>query len=435
MRAQIGLGTLRLLSTEHPVELLHEARRLNITCLDVPASADEVDRDGTVLSALVAEPELPQPEWLIIRYDARNPTRTNMLRTAVGTRCRITALVDRPERRYVQYRTEGLDHSAAMMTLREYLVEAYTVLHQDVIDGHLSDYGILCETLSMPHDIEGAVSITDVLDIVRALAGTTEYFTTVQMPMNLLEHGAATSHVYDGRSVLQLCEELGIHVVVHRAFDAIVDQSLIRLVSWPIPERLVHPDDVAARIHALEITEHDMANMVISSLSADASVREAILETFRIAGSLCTAWNGFDGLPHWRDVRKQHLTPRFEAMTRVAVRLRKDGVDTTSFASFLDDLENVLDDIDVLYAIDENASLEELRISIADELGLPLDTPLQHIALHAVRCTHGVHTVLVGARTTEQLHDVLVTSDLPHTPIHESTWHRIHAHLARLSTE
>ena len=435
MRAQIGLGTLRLLSTTSPGDIVNEARRLGIGCIDIPASVDDIDRDGTILTALATEPDAPLPSWLILRYDPRNPARPSLLRSATGVSCRITALVDRPERRYVQYRTEGLDHTAAMIALREYLIEAFSALHHDVANGHLTDYGILCETLSMPHDIEGAVSITDVLDIVRALAGTTEYFTTVQMPMNLLEHGAATSHVYDGRSVLQLCEELGIHVVVHRAFDAIVDQSLIRLVSWPIPERLVHPDDVAARIHALEITEHDMANMVISSLSADASVREAILETFRIAGSLCTAWNGFDGLPHWRDVRKQHLTPRFEAMTRVAVRLRKDGVDTTSFASFLDDLENVLDDIDVLYAIDENASLEELRISIADELGLPLDTPLQHIPLHAVRCTHGVHTVLVGARTTEQLHDVLVTSDLPHTPIHESTWHRIHAHLARLSTE
>jgi len=435
MRAQIGLGTLRVLSTEHPVNLLIEARRLHITCLDIPASADEVDRDGAVLSALVAEPELPQPEWLIIRYDARNPARTNMLRTAVGTACRITALVDRPERRYVQFRTEGLDHATSMMALREYLVESYTALHHDVTEGNLTDYGILSETLTMPHDAEGAVSLTDVLDIVRGTVGTTSLFTTVQLPMNLLEHGAITSHVYDGRTVLQLCEELGIHVVVHRALDAIVDQSLIRLVSWPIPERLVHPDDIAARIHALEITEHDMANMVISSLSADASVREVILETFRIAGSLCTAWNGFDGLPHWRDVRKQHLTPRFEAMTRVAIRLREEGVDTTSFASFLDDLEDVLDDIDVLYAIDENASLEELRVSIADELGLPLDTPLQHVALHAVRCTHGVHTVLVGARSHEQLHDVVVTTDLPITPIHESTWHRIHAHLARLSTE
>lgn len=435
MRAQLGLGSLRLLSTEHPANVINEARRLHVTCLDVPTSVDDVDRDGAVLAALAAEPGLPHPAWLIIRYDARNPARTKILRSAVGTSCRITALLDRPERRYVQYRTEGLDHASSMMALREYLIESFTALHQDVADGILTDYGVLSETLTMPHDVEGAISLTDVLGIVQSTVGTTASFTTIQMPMNLLEHGAITSHVYEGRTVLQLCEELGIHVVVHRALDAIVDQSLIRLVSWPIPERLVHPDDVAARIHALEITEHDMANMVISCLSADASVREAILETFRIAGSLCTAWNGFDGLPHWRDVRKQHLTPRFEAMTRIAVRLREDGVDTTSFASFLDDVEDVLDDIDVLYAIDENASLEELRVSIADELGLPLDTPLQHVALHAVRCTHGVHTVLVGARSIDQLHDVIITSDLPITPIHESTWHRIHAHLARLSTE
>ena len=156
---------------------------------------------------------------------------------------------------------------------------------------------------------------------------------------------------------------------------------------------------------------------------------EIIQEVFKIANALCSSWNTFEGIVHYRDVRRQYLEPRLKVATRYA----EGSSEPDKAQKYIDDITRLLDDIDTLYAAEENHSLEELREAMADELGLPLDTPLQHIALHALLCTDGVGVVLVGMRRPEYVDDCLAATHLPESPYHRSTWNRIAAHLARLS--
>jgi hypothetical protein len=61
------------------------------------------------------------------------------------------------------------------------------------------------------------------------------------------------------------------------------------------------------------------------------------------------------------------------------------------------------------------------------------ESPLQHIAIHALDCTEGVGTVLVGMRTPAYVDDVLSTRDLPHQHFNRQTWERVAEQLKRLS--
>ena len=202
-----------------------------------------------------------------------------------------------------------------------------------------------------------------------------------------------------------------------------------------MPSHIVHPSDVERRIHELEVTEHELSNALLAEAGPQAAhddrLRELVTESYRIAGSLCQAWSTFNGLLHWRDVRRQYLEPRLEAAQMLAEKSSR----MTDYLAYIRDLVRVLDDLDVLYARDENASLEELRISLSRVFELDSETPLQHIALHSLRCTAGVNTVLVGMRQTAYVDDVMYSNDMAPSTYDRKRWLLVADELQRLSEE
>lgn len=107
----------------------------------------------------------------------------------------------------------------------------------------------------------------------------------------------------------------------------------------------------------------------------------------------------------------------------------------TDHLAYISDLVRVLDDLDALYARNENDSLEDLRQSMASIFALDPETPLQHIAIHALRCTNGVQAVLVGMRTTNYVRDVLHVTELEPAIYDRTHWLHAADELRRLSEE
>jgi aryl-alcohol dehydrogenase-like predicted oxidoreductase len=306
----------------------------------------------------------------------------------------------------------------------------------------ITNYGLSSNTLGHGFDAPDFVSLEECIRIAQDVGGLDHGFTHVQMPLNLIEHHVVTMHnqgpLRDGqfeRTTLQTAQEYGLHVLTNRPLNALVGQEVIRLATHDVPVHPVAADAVEARIHELEVLEHKVQQSVTQAL-ADGSegVNEQdaaiIQEAYRVAAALCQSWNRFEGLMHWRDVRRSYLEPRLNIIHQYNER----AGELTDAQDYADQLRSVITDIETLYASEENVSLEELRSSLVQELGLDPDTPLQHVALHALRNTEGVGTVLVGMRHPTYVDDALITSGLPDEPIDRSTWDRIAALLARLSS-
>jgi hypothetical protein len=173
------------------------------------------------------------------------------------------------------------------------------------------------------------------------------HFRVAEMPMNLVEHFPATVLNQDGGrcTTLERAMELGIDVVINRPLNAIVDNDLIRLVSHTMPAHIIHPSDIERRIHELEVVEHDLANALLAeaapSQGPDERMRELVSEAYRVAGSLCQAWSTFQGLIHWRDVRRQFIDPRLEA----AAMLSEKSARMCDHLAYISDVVRVLDDL------------------------------------------------------------------------------------------
>lgn len=300
-----------------------------------------------------------------------------------------------------------------------------------VARGLIGSYGISSNTFAHSADVFDAVSLDTCISVAEQVAGAGHRFSTVQLPFNLVEHFAATTLCCDNESktFIERAKQAGLRVLVNRPLNAIVDGEVIRLVSHPQPQHLVHPDDVSQRIHALEIVEHDLANALLARGSWTERDEAVISESFRVAGALCQSWSKFNNLPHWREVRTSYLDPRL-----LAARTFVDLAPLISgLGSYIDDLESVLEDIDVVYRADENAALDELRSSMAEVFAMDPDTPLQQIAIQAVRCTEGVECVLVGMRRPEYVADVLIVLDLPELNYDRNVWIEVAKILAQLS--
>lgn len=347
----------------------------------------------------------------------------------------LIVLVHNPEYFLQDAHQQGVDLATARHYLYHRLRMAFSWFEEAVSMGRITAYGVSSNTFGSAADAPDMVSLEECLRAAHDATSGPHHFRVAEMPMNLIEHFPATMCNQDrGRcTTLERARELGVEVLINRPLNAIVDRDLIRLVSHTMPAHIVHPSDIERRIHELEVVEHDLANtlLVESGGATDDRQRELVGEAYRVAGSLCQAWSSFNGLIHWRDVRRQYLDPRLEA----AAMLSERSARMTDHLAYISDVVRVLDDLDVLYARDENASLEELRQSMTAIFALDAETPLQHIALHALRCTDGVGTVLVGMRRTDYVDDTLQVLDVPASNYDRTTWNRVAEELRRLSQE
>ena len=344
-------------------------------------------------------------------------------------------LLHNPEYYLQHAHQQGVDVNEAREELYRRFTEAFKWFERCIADGRLRAYGVSSNTFAYPVDATDAVCLARTLRAAEEAGGKGHHFAYAQMPFNLIEHFAVTSlntPARDGASTqspLEFASENNIHVLVNRPLNAIVDNDLIRLVSHPMPEHIVHPQDIEHRIHEMETREHDLANKLQAEGNLSERDVQVLHEAFRVAGALCQSWSQFQGLIHWRDVERSYLAPRINA----AAVLGANSAHSTEVGEYIGDLTKLLTDLDTMYAQDENASLEELRSALAIEFQMDPESPLQHIAIHALNCTEGVGTVLVGMRTPSYVDDILATSDLPRQRYTRQTWERVAEQLKRLS--
>jgi len=342
-------------------------------------------------------------------------------------------LLHNPEYFLLDAHQRGMPIEDARRHFYRRIRNAFQFFEECVIDGRIGSYGISSNTFPCETDDPGFCSLEECLAIAQRIAGPEHHFRTVQFPMNIIEHHAATVCNQKDRSatVLEFAAEHGLRVLVNRPLNGVIENDLIRLVTHVVPAVMPLPDEVEARIHALEVEEHQASQLVLHAMQGDGKEAAAIQETFKVAAALCQSWRSFSGLPHWNDIVSMYLQPRIHVMQRYVA----NASDPVAMQHYMDGLRSVLDEITALYAHEENLSLAELRTTIAEECGMPLDTPLQQLALHMVQCTAGVSTVLVGMRTPAYVDDAIASTTLPPISLHRASWLRIVEHLARLSDQ
>lgn len=106
---------------------------------------------------------------------------------------------------------------------------AFRHLEQEVHAGRISWYGISSNTFPLNREDQGFCSLDRVLEIARGIAPD-HHFRVVQFPMNLMERGAAiNANQTAGRSLLDLCRDEHLGVLINRPLNAFYHGRMLRL--------------------------------------------------------------------------------------------------------------------------------------------------------------------------------------------------------------
>jgi len=285
---------------------------------------------------------------------------------------------------------------------------AFGRLEEERDAGRIAWYGVSSNSFVVPRDAPEATSLAHVLELAEEVARerrrSSHGFAVAQLPMNLLERGAALEKSGPGdATTLEVARRARIGVLVNRPLNAFSDGHLVRLADFPDPRGASSIADAAAAVTALE---DEFATTIAPALDkSDAS------SLFAWGDELLANADRFDDVLHWRQVEADYIRPRVEHVMRhvslhLVGRVRNDW--TAWLARYQPALEKLLRAVEARTlpaARERSAALhEQLERQVPQAWR---SRSLSQMALGLLLGTPGVTCVLAGMRREAWVDDGL----------------------------
>ena len=294
------------------------------------------------------------------------------------------------------------------------LRSAFTYLEEEVSRGRIRSYGISSNTFPSPADAPGYTSLSRVWEIAQVI-GPENHFRVIQLPMNILETGAATeANQPEGESVLAFAGARELAVLVNRPLNAIRGNQMTRLADVEV-HGVAHPEVVEKRIEKVLGEEIRFRTEILPLLEVEEPVEKQLVSIFSAGRLLQWRWQGFGSYHNWNDMQTRYLVPRLQMAVDVFTSEPElpDGV-RAWLQNYVEILNQAMAGIDAIYAREASRQAASLKrqIGSADTTWGEGET-LSQMAIRALRSTTGVTSVLVGMRRREYVEDVLAELQRP----------------------
>ncbi len=285
--------------------------------------------------------------------------------------------------------------------------QAFRHLEKEVQRGRIRAYGVSSNTFPRPSGDSEFCSLETVWQIAQTV-GTSGRFTTVQMPLNLLERGAATERNQHGntQTVLEFAQEKGLTVLINRPLNALVGNRLVRLADVPCANT---PDQhaIMASVNELIQLENTFYMRFLPHFAVSEQDRAALIEYLAPGTILQRHWDTFGNYEHWIEARSQHFLPRMNAGLRAIAETKSDDL-TAWIREFKASASSLFHHITCYYAdlarSRSAAAMRTVTLVLGDEFR---NMSLAQLAVNALRSTQGVSSVLVGMRRYNYVEDIL----------------------------
>ncbi len=140
-------------------------------------------------------------------------------------------LLHNPEYYLMHEIKDEAERSHAQMIMLDRILDAFMQLEQEVQDGRILSYGISSNSFSLESDALYFLPYEDLISLATKAAfevgNEQHHFTTLQMPINLLEKG--------GLECAHWAHENGLRVLANRPLNASKDNLMFRLASHKEP--------------------------------------------------------------------------------------------------------------------------------------------------------------------------------------------------------
>jgi len=257
------------------------------------------------------------------------------------------------------------------------------------------------------------------LAAAEAAGGSGHHFRVLQLPMNLVESGAALEKNNGPdrtQTVLEHAAGRGVAVLVNRPLNAIVGEGMLRLASVPAGAQEIEVEAQLAIVAALEGEfRRDIASRLETS---ESSLPPENL--FRWSADLQGAADHIRGIEHWQALESQRILPRLMQVVHVLDQGLTGRIGETWQAwrsRYLPELQKLLGELRRQAAVKSQQATAGIAAAL-DPL-LPAERrgeSLSRKALWVVASTPGVSCVLNGMRTPAYVDDSLGILPWPALP-------------------
>lgn len=291
---------------------------------------------------------------------------------------------------------------------------AFEHLEKEVSRSRIRAYGISSNSFPYAAAHPEFTSLSTCWEMARQVRKE-HHFQVIQLPMNLLETGAATQiNQPNGQTVLELARQLQLGVLVNRPLNAYRDNQLTRLADLPEPD-YVSPAAVDARIANLVAQEVTLNRDILPTLEVTADVQDQLGQMLSAGQALDGYWLGINSYQRWLETRSGYLIPRINSALRFLEMLKKQPDDLDEWIEgYIAAANSTFEAITAYYqeqALDEAAQLKSKIRDISSDWGEAVS--LSQLAIRALRSTSGVSSVLVGMRQPTYVEDVLAELQRP----------------------
>jgi aryl-alcohol dehydrogenase-like predicted oxidoreductase len=299
------------------------------------------------------------------------------------------------------------------------LQEAFAWLEGEVAAGRLRAYGASSNTCTRPADDPEFTSLTRMLAAAEEAGGGTHHFRVLQLPLNLVESGAALERnngPQQDRTVLEYAAERGVAVLVNRPLNAIVGEDMLRIASVTAGAQEIELEAQFAIVAALESEfRRDIASRLQTS---EGSMPPESL--FRWSADLQGAATHVRGLDHWQALESQRILPGLLQVVQVLDEGLTGRVGETWQAwrsRYLPELHKLLAELRRQAALKSQQATAGIATTL-DQLLPPgrRGESLSRKALWVVASTPGVSCVLNGMRKPDYVDDALGILSWPPLP-------------------
>jgi len=378
---------------------------------------------GENLERIKARPD-PYPEmvqysdalWHCIHPDfirdqlAESLDRTTLSRLDV-------VLLHNPEYFLLDAAKRGVPLDEARATLDERCKAAFVVLEAAVAAGQIGWYGVSSNGFVEPADSPSFTSVSRMVELAREVAGDDHHFGVLQLPMNLLELGAAHEPSGpQGETPLQIAERADLGVLVNRPLNAMMGaagaRTQLRLAARPqASEAHASVDATLAEVRKLEAQwATGLGKRLVTEAGEEAG------DLFRWGRELSARAESISSTQQWAKLRYEVIAPHL-GETSAALLSALTGEARSAFAEWWEAygtaMHGVFEALEGRLRVSHRAQTDEITQRLDPLLPAPWRTmPLPAKAVLSLLGAP-IGSVLVGMRQPGYVAEMLVLRDTP----------------------
>jgi aryl-alcohol dehydrogenase-like predicted oxidoreductase len=287
--------------------------------------------------------------------------------------------------------------------------QAFEFLEWEVKNGRISYYGISSNTFGESNDKNSFTSLEKVCGIASEISKD-NHFAVIQLPLNLLEKGAALNTNQNGntKTLLQLAKEKNLGVLINRPLNAIENNKIKRLADFSVTENR-NKEEINNLIEKLRTLEEELIDKYVNKMNKDFSEKKNLLECLSLGKLLEENYNKLESPNQFIDMKGYYLIPRANfAISEIGNFFEEEDSLIDLLKNFAVAVNITLDSIQSDLARQWNENNKQLHSELNEYLNdEQRNFSLSQKAIAFINSLNEVSSTLVGMRKIEYVNDVL----------------------------